>query len=233
VSEPEVQEEPEAPTQDPEPAVVADAAFDDDALEFELDDDLVFTRPEHTSDAAVVAGDDPQEAEAELALHSEEPATPEDELDEFEALLAEGAVEPEDAGDELSLNESDDDDLDAMLAALEQGSSEATDGATQGNEDHEIAFEEDTDLDSELEALLGSVDDDIALEESGADDEDRGFEDMGFLDGTDEVETKLDLARAYIDMEDRDGAKDILGEILSEGSDTQQLEARKLMESLT
>jgi pilus assembly protein FimV len=229
VSETEAQAEPEpeAPTQAPEPAVVAEAAFDEDALEFELDNDLVFTKPEQTSDA----GDDPREAE--LAFHSEEPATPEDELDEFEALLAEGAVEPEDAGDELSLNESDDDDLDAMLAALEQGSSEATDGATQGNEDHEIAFEEDTDLDSELEALLGSVDDDIALEESGADDEDHGFDDMGFLDGTDEVETKLDLARAYIDMEDRDGAKDILGEILSEGSDTQQLEARKLMESLT
>jgi pilus assembly protein FimV len=33
-------------------------------------------------------------------------------------------------------------------------------------------------------------------------------------------------------MEDRDGAKDILSEILSDGSDVQQKEARKLMESI-
>jgi FimV-like protein len=38
-----------------------------------------------------------------------------------------------------------------------------------------------------------------------------------FLSGTDEVATKLDLAQAYIDMGDNDGARDILNEVLTEG----------------
>lgn len=44
----------------------------------------------------------------------------------------------------------------------------------------------------------------------------------------DEVATKLDLARAYIDMGDREGAKDILDEVMSDGSPQQQQEARSL-----
>ena len=47
-----------------------------------------------------------------------------------------------------------------------------------------------------------------------------------------EVGTKLDLARAYMDMGDPDGAKNILEEVLSEGSATQKQEAQRLMESL-
>jgi len=57
-------------------------------------------------------------------------------------------------------------------------------------------------------------------------------DDFDFLSGTDETETKLDLARAYIDMGDMEGARDILGEVMSEGSDSQQAEARELMTSL-
>jgi pilus assembly protein FimV len=56
--------------------------------------------------------------------------------------------------------------------------------------------------------------------------------DLDFLSGTDESETKLDLARAYIDMEDQDGAREILQEVLDEGSDEQKQEATKLMDSL-
>ncbi|MGK0445835.1 MAG: pilus assembly protein FimV, partial [Bermanella sp.] len=56
--------------------------------------------------------------------------------------------------------------------------------------------------------------------------------DLDFLSGTDESETKLDLARAYIDMEDQDGAREILQEVLDEGSDQQKQEATKLMDSL-
>ena len=47
-----------------------------------------------------------------------------------------------------------------------------------------------------------------------------------------EVGTKLDLARAYMDMGDPDGARNILEEVLNEGSVAQKQEAQRLMESL-
>ena len=49
----------------------------------------------------------------------------------------------------------------------------------------------------------------------------------------DEVGTKLDLARAYIDMGDPDGAKSILEEVLNEGSENQKTEAKQLMDGVT
>ncbi len=47
-----------------------------------------------------------------------------------------------------------------------------------------------------------------------------------------EVGTKLDLARAYMDMGDPDGARNILEEVMTEGSAAQKQEAQRLMESL-
>jgi pilus assembly protein FimV len=47
-----------------------------------------------------------------------------------------------------------------------------------------------------------------------------------------EVGTKLDLARAYIDMGDPEGARSILGEVLKEGTAEQKQEAERLMASL-
>jgi pilus assembly protein FimV len=47
-----------------------------------------------------------------------------------------------------------------------------------------------------------------------------------------EVGTKLDLARAYVDMGDPDGARSILSEVLDEGSEPQQQEARQILEEL-
>ena len=52
-------------------------------------------------------------------------------------------------------------------------------------------------------------------------------------DTLDEVGTKLDLARAYIDMGDPEGARSILGEVLQEGSTVQQDEAQVLLQKLT
>jgi len=53
-----------------------------------------------------------------------------------------------------------------------------------------------------------------------------------FLSGTDEVATKLDLAQAYIDMGDADGARDILTEVLTEGSEVQRGEAKEMLSRL-
>jgi len=57
-------------------------------------------------------------------------------------------------------------------------------------------------------------------------------DDMDFLVDTDESATKLELAKAYIDMADADAAQEILNEVVSEGSEAQQQEARKLLENL-
>jgi pilus assembly protein FimV len=50
--------------------------------------------------------------------------------------------------------------------------------------------------------------------------------------GLDEVATKLDLAKAYIDMGDPDGARAILDEVLNEGNDEQKSEAQGLVNEL-
>ena len=47
-----------------------------------------------------------------------------------------------------------------------------------------------------------------------------------------EVGTKLDLARAYMDMGDPEGARNILEEVVAEGSVAQKQEAQRLIESL-
>ena len=49
----------------------------------------------------------------------------------------------------------------------------------------------------------------------------------------DEVSSKLDLARAYIDMGDVDGARNILGEILDVGDQQQKEEAQGLLSTLS
>lgn len=61
-------------------------------------------------------------------------------------------------------------------------------------------------------------------------DDDGDLSDM--VDG-DEIATKLDLARAYVDMGDVDGARDILEEVLQDGSENQVEEANSLLSKLT
>ena len=46
------------------------------------------------------------------------------------------------------------------------------------------------------------------------------------------VETKLELAKAYLEIGDKDGARDILQEVAKEGSSAQKEEAQKLIASL-
>lgn len=47
-----------------------------------------------------------------------------------------------------------------------------------------------------------------------------------------EVATKLDLAKAYQDMGDKDGARELLNEVLKEGDAAQQDQAKAMMEAL-
>jgi len=47
-----------------------------------------------------------------------------------------------------------------------------------------------------------------------------------------DVQTKFDLAKAYQEMGDKDGAREILQEVIKEGDAAQQAEAKQLLDSL-
>ena len=47
-----------------------------------------------------------------------------------------------------------------------------------------------------------------------------------------DVQTKFDLAKAYQEMGDKDGAKEILREVIKEGDADQRTQAKTLMDSL-
>lgn len=47
-----------------------------------------------------------------------------------------------------------------------------------------------------------------------------------------EVQTKLDLARQFIDMGDPESARHMLDEVIEEGDATQKHEAKRLLDSL-
>lgn len=56
--------------------------------------------------------------------------------------------------------------------------------------------------------------------------------DLMLPDDVDEVSTKLDLARAFIDMGDTEGARGSLEEVLSEGNEEQKAEATALLDQI-
>jgi pilus assembly protein FimV len=58
-------------------------------------------------------------------------------------------------------------------------------------------------------------------------------EDTGGGSSMNEIGTKLDLARAYIDMGDPDGAKSILEEVVAEGNAQQKSEAQELLKHVS
>jgi pilus assembly protein FimV len=85
------------------------------------------------------------------------------------------------------------------------------------------------------DALADSVEDEEGKGDFGlqlaydADSEGKPAEAVEPARENDEVGTKLDLARAYIDMGDLEGAREILDEVMSEGSDEQRDLANSMM----
>jgi FimV C-terminal domain len=115
--------------------------------------------------------------------------------------------------------------------------------------DHELLDDEQDVLTST--AMLASLDDSTALIEPGMIDLSEATGEVTQIEDTSatgitrrinfdtgepptmsEVGTKLDLARAYMDMGDPEGARSILDEVLQEGNVVQKQEAQRLIASL-
>ncbi|MDV2079805.1 FimV/HubP family polar landmark protein [Marinobacter xestospongiae] len=202
-----------------------DGALDESFLD-ELDAELDKVAGEDESDA--LADDDGGLDDLELDISDEDLALMEEVAEEQPAQSEPAAEAPEapDAqtdSDELAAGDADlpvaddlaDEDLDVPLA--DESVDEAADAG-------HVAEESDQ---AESKAEGRSTVPDIDESELGDDD------DFDFLAGTDEAATKLDLARAYIEMGDSDGARDILEEVAIEGNDQQKAEAQDLLKTLS
>ncbi|MFK5914874.1 MAG: FimV/HubP family polar landmark protein [Woeseiaceae bacterium] len=130
-------------------------------------------------------------------------------------------TEEESGGLDLDLDSASDEvaEVDAGLDFnLDMGTEAAEDVAT----DSDVSSPEEASLDFDLD--MGS--DESESLDFNLDASDTADGDMG---GSDEVGTKLDLAKAYIDMGDPEGARSILDEVMDEGSSTQKEEAQSLL----
>jgi pilus assembly protein FimV len=131
---------------------------------------------------------------------------------------------------ELELDEPVRQDVDAAPPA---GSGDALGG--------DLGIDFDPERDSDRHRNGAEAQDATGAGESASDDDlDLDFDDgetldddaFDFGDDGDTASTKLDLARAYIDMGDQDGARDILNEVVAEGSAEQQQRAQAMLEEL-
>lgn len=230
------------------PSAEQSLALDED-LDFGLVDDQPTAAPLDELDFDLALDDEPVQGKPladdltdfSLALDESVPAVAaSDEADDFLLSLDDEPVEPAssselaDLGLDLPAEPVADADLDLpadfdlSLGDEEPSKSVADVGSFAAQLDEVNAELEQLSADAEpseeAAPLLTSTD--------GFGDDLDGDDDFDFLSGTDETATKLDLARAYIDMGDAEGARDILDEVVAEGSDAQQQEAREMIAKL-
>ena len=225
-----------------------------DEAPLSLDDDLDFGLIDEPAAPSSAADDD---LDFDLALGDDkvELSQPADDLSAFSLDLDEPAAASSDETDEFLLSLDDDaplnqsaDDLSGLSLDLPEETPAADldlpadfDLSLEDEAPVQPAVEPDSfaaqldEVTAELDQLSNDFDEPQAAPLASADslssDLD-GDDDFDFLSGTDETATKLDLARAYIDMGDTEGARDILDEVVAEGNDAQQQEAREMISKL-
>jgi pilus assembly protein FimV len=222
-------------------------ALDDDDFNFDLDElddedgDSTKTLERELSDdqKSALGTETDDELATDEAADDEFDLNLEDELAGFE--LDEAEDEPlVEVNDEVDSSDSDSDDDDEMDFDEDFDfdlDEELDDISVDEDEDEAVAEDSVETLDdSEFEDVLDLSDDDedsFDIEEGDdtMDEElDLGLE--GLLDEGDAIDTKLDLAKAYLDMGDNEGAKNLLEEVVSEGNDAQIEAARKLLDDM-
>jgi pilus assembly protein FimV len=219
---------------------------EDDGLEFSLEDDLnsdtdvAFTDDELAAlDSAEEPAGNAEDTRADSSLDDFDDL----ELDDLDVSLTDDrtgvdqpapvdppSAETDDELADLSLEEDDTDlSLDDLSLDDDTPSSPAEPASSADDLDELNAAEQHAAPAPEYHSEPQTAATPSAETSEVSDDMLGDDDDFDFLGETDENATKLDLARAYIDMGDAEGARDILNEVLSEGSDDQQGEAKELL----
>ena len=89
------------------------------------------------------------------------------------------------------------------------------------------------DLEMDSADLAGGIDGATDLEIQNLTQADMTGDASMSLGGADEMDTMMDLAKAYIDMGDNDSASSALGEIVKSGNPEQRSEAETLLSKIS
>jgi pilus assembly protein FimV len=166
----------------------------------------------------------------------------EDSLDSI-AVSDEGiSLSPSDNDENIQFD-IDESSLDEDLDLLDLGSDSASDDngfdlTTDDSidlEEESLSIDMDISLENEDSTRDSFVPDELSNIEELALSDEVGMNDIGDLmlpDDVDEIATKLDLARVFIDMGDVEGARGSLEEVLIEGNEEQKTEANELLENI-
>jgi len=250
------------PGQVPAEAVVETPALDDSDLDSAFDLSLGDEEPVNATEPPVLDDADLMELQAGIEPVAPASAVESDADADFEALLAQAQAEPQSVGDladfdldigEPSVTEAVDDtpvDVAAELAAFDSIPEFDPISELEMPEDFDLSLSlndqspaaqnfasELNDVNAELDKLSQSLESPslephFTAEDAAQEPEPLDDLDFDFFSGSDEVATKLDLARAYIDMGDHQGARDILDEVVKDGDDTQRQEAEDILSRL-
>ena len=134
---------------------------------------------------------------------------------------------------ELKLPTDEDDFDDEDISIIDFGGEdfvEPTDVVEPVDDDDSIVLDEGGEDVKTGTFAPGDFEEPTGATESIADIDDIG--DLMLPDDVDEVSTKLDLARAFIDMGDTEGARGSLEEVMSEGNEEQKAEAKSLLDQI-
>ena len=160
-----------------------------------------------------------------------------DELDIAEASVPEAEYDLLDFNTDLKATESVDINDAATAEEVEIEAMEALSDSDAAVIDGLSLTSEQDDESSDIDSLGDIADGELAaasLALSGENTYENVLEfDLSDFDQVDETETKLDLASAYIEMGDPNGAKTILEEIINEGNDEQRSRAKTLLGELS
>ncbi|WP_434562390.1 FimV family protein [Pseudomonas sp. Z5-35] len=204
-----------------EPAVELDAFPADDDLDFEA-----LLKQQTEANQANESLDDLSDFDLDLGADAPAPALADEDFlldldDDLKGLDTPVADTP-------ALDDTPSDDLE-LPADFDLSLADEMDAQDRPKD----AFESELDdVNAELDRLSDSLSQPTFTAEDALASAGDEPEDFDFLSGTNEVATKLDLAQAYIDMGDDDGARDILGEVLNEGDATQKSEAQEMLSRL-
>jgi len=213
-----------------EPAPVVEPEAPVELDEFPADDDLSFESVLQQQTEIKENLDDLSDFDLDLDLGAEPAPAPAADLadDDFLLDLDEGVKDLSPA-EPVVANEVPQDDLE-LPADFDLSLADEMDSNPAAEPDAFAA--ELNDVNAELDRLSQSIAEPTFTEADAAMGDDLGEDDFDFLAGTDEAATKLDLAQAYIDMGDSDGARDILNEVLTEGDEKQRGEAKEMLSHL-